>query len=105
MNVGAIIAGVIIIAFSIGSLYYITSINNAINPIISSVPTTTPAPTTAPTPVKEETEFTNKPWCRLGMHGEKPMCVKVPSSDLCGSGVIYIDEKECNSDRSLLGML
>lgn len=104
MNVGAIIAGVIIIAFSIGSLYYITSINNAVNPIISSIPTTQ-TPISPTVPVKEETEFSNKPWCRLGMHGEKPMCVKVPSSDLCGSGVIYIDEKECNSDRSFLGML
>ena len=113
MNVVTIIAGVVIIAFSIGSLYYISTLNNAVTDMVTSItPTSQSITPTAPTiktqepPVaKEETVFSNKPWCSLGMHGEKPMCVKVPSTDLCGSGIIYLDEKECNADTNFLGKL
>jgi len=106
MNVITIIAGVVIIAFSIGSLYYISTLNNAVTDVISSIATPAPPTNTQEPPVaKEETVFSSKPWCRLGMHGEKPMCVKVPSTDLCGSGIIYLDEKECNADTNFLGKL
>ncbi len=83
MNATPVILGIVIIALTI--VVYIFLVRE-------EIPEEQPLPE-MPT-MKDDTR---KTWCRIGLENRNSICAVVPSSDLCGSGMVFVSKKACEA--------